>query len=227
MVAVSASPPSTTSPTGPNPLSLGTRASWDRLIAAVHPGSMLVAVRGLMSARLLQQFEPDDVWQEALLMAWRDRARLEWRGRAAFRRWLLEIARNRVRDLSDRTNAEKRGDARPFSVLAKAFDTGSGDDHYAGPVQTTSPGRAVADREVAALMQAALDAVPEEHRDVVRLRLFEDLTMEEVAAHTGLGVEGVRYRFRHGLEAYRRALRRLRVVDTRDEAGDGGASFSP
>lgn len=206
--------------TTPNPLTLGTRASWDRLIASVHPGSMLVALRGLMSPRLRQQFDAADVWQETLLMAWRDRTKLEWRGLPAFRRWLLEIARNRIRDLADRAGAEKRGDARVFSALGAASD-GSGEDHYAGPVQFTSPGRVAADREVAALMQAALDAVPEESREVVRLRLFEDLTMEEVAARTGLGVEGVRYRFRHGLDTYRRALRRLRVADTRDATGAG------
>ena len=170
---------------------------------------MLVALRGLMSARLRQQFDPADVWQETLLMAWRDRAKFEWRGRAAFRRWLLEIARNRIHDLADMAGADKRGDARPFSALAAGTD--GSEDHYAGPVQTTSPGRAAADREVAALLQSAVDAVPEDWRDVVRLRLFEDLSMEEVAARTGLGVEGVRYRFRHGLDAYRRALRQLRV----------------
>lgn len=215
----------TTPPTPPNPLTLGTRAGWDRLIAAVHPGSMLVALRGLMSTRLRQQFDPADVWQETLLMAWRDRNRFEWRGLAAFRRWLLEIARNRIRDLSDHVGAGKRGEARPFSTLGTGTDD-STEDHYAGPIQTTSAGRAAADREMAALMQAALNAVPEERRDVVRLRLFEDLTMEEVAARTGLGVEGVRYRFRHGLDAYRRALRRLRVTDPRDQGGDGPTPFS-
>ncbi len=41
----------------------------------------------------------------------------------------------------------------------------------------TSPGRAEADRELAERMATALGAVPEESREVVRLRLFEDLTM--------------------------------------------------
>ena len=129
-----------------------------------------------------------------------------------------------ARRIVDHTSASKRGDARVFSALGAGRD-GSGDDHYAGPVQFTSPGRVAADREVAALMQAALDAVPEEGREVVRLRLFEDLSMEEVAARSGLGVEAVRYRFRHGLDAYRRALRRLRVADTRD-ATDAGRAIS-
>lgn len=198
------------------PLTAHTRASWDRLIAAIHPPSMLVALRGLMGTRLAQLYERADIWQETLLMAWRDRDQLQWRGTAAFRRWMLEIARNRICDLADHANAEKRGSATPLSTFERTDDTRSGDGHYAGPVVTTSPGRAEADREAAARLHAALQAVPEELRDVVRLRLFEDLTLEEVAGQLGLGVEAVRYRFGRGFEAYHRELRRLRLVDSQE-----------
>lgn len=202
----------------PHPLSLGTHANWDRLVAGANPASMLVAVRGMMGELARQHYDPDDVWQETLLMAWRDRAKFEWRGPSAFRRWLLEIARNRIRDLVDHSKAGVRGKVKPMSALPRAFPSESGEAHYAGPVQTTSPGRAEADRELAARMATALAAVPEECREVVRLRLFEDLTMDEVAVRLGpgLGVEGVRYRFRRGLDAYRRELRRLRLADSRE-----------
>lgn len=201
-----------------SPLTHGSRSTWDRLIAAIHPPSMLVAIRGMMGPRLLQRIEPADLWQEALLMAWRDRHHLEWRGRAAFRRWLLEIARNRVRDLAERETAGKR-DVR-LELLASDLTvdgaSSSAAEHYAGPVATNSPSRVAADGEIAALLQRALDEVPPEWRDVVRLRLFEDRTMEDSGTALGIGEEGARYRFRQGIEVYRRALRRLRAVGSTD-----------
>jgi RNA polymerase sigma factor (sigma-70 family) len=205
-------------PSTPNPLSLSNHGTWDRLVAGVNPASMLVAVRGMMGELARQHYDPEDVWQETLLMAWRDRATFEWRGPAAFRRWLLEIARNRIRDLVDHSKAGIRGKLKPLSALPRAIPSDSGEAHYAGPVHTTSPGRAEADRELAERMATALAAVPEDTREVVRLRLFEDLTMDEVAVRLGpgLGAEGVRYRFRVGLDAYRRELRRLRLADSRE-----------
>ncbi len=198
----------------PNPLLHATSGAWDRLVAAVNPPTMLVAIRGMMGAAMQQRLDADDVWQETLLHAWRDRHQCEWRGTAAFRRWLLEIARNRIRDLADRARAQKRGAGREVRFGDRDAASGSqGDDHYAGPCQQTTPGRAAQDREASMHFEQALAAVPDDWREVVRMRLFEDRTLEEIAARMGLGVEGVRYRFRNGAEAYRRELRRRRALD--------------
>jgi DNA-directed RNA polymerase specialized sigma24 family protein len=48
---------------------------------------------GMMGELARQNYDPEDVWHETLLMAWRDRNAFEWRGLSSFRRWLLEIAR--------------------------------------------------------------------------------------------------------------------------------------
>lgn len=212
-----------------NPLRHATSAAWDRLVGEVNPPSMLVAIRAMMSGPLRQRFDADDVWQETLLHAWRDRENLEWRGPGAFRRWLLEIARHRVCDLSDAAATLKRGAGRELRFADRSVASDSnGAEHYAGPMALTTPGRAAADRERADLLEQALGALPNEWRDVVRLRLFEDRTLEEIAARLGIGVEGVRYRFRRGAEAYRRELRRRRAVGSetqgqacRDEAFAG------
>jgi len=55
-------------------------------------------------------------------------------------------------------------------------------------------------------MRIALDALPEELRAVVYLRLFEELKFEEVAARLGATVSGVRHRFLRGFERYHAAL---------------------
>jgi DNA-directed RNA polymerase specialized sigma24 family protein len=63
-------------------------------------------------------------------------------------------------------------------------------------------------------MAASLRELPRELGDVVRLRLFEDRTMAEIAQALGIGVEGVRHRFRRGAELYRAELRRRLGVDS-------------
>lgn len=197
-----------------NPLQHPTSASWDRLIASINPPAMLVAIRGMMSLSLRERIDADDVWQETLLHAFRDRHTCEWRGIGAFRRWLLEIARHRIHDLADQAKAQKRGAGREVRFGDLQHTTGShGDERYAGPCARTTPGRAAADRETADHLEAALSAIPADWRDVVRMRLFEDRSLDEIAAHLGIGAEGVRYRFRHGAEAYRRELRRRRVIE--------------
>jgi RNA polymerase sigma-70 factor, ECF subfamily len=202
-----------------NPLVDATHASWNRLIAMSNPPALLVAIRGMLGPSLLGRLEVDDVFQETLLMAWRDRHQIEWRGIAAFRRWLLETARNRVRDLADRAATLRRG----AGLEQRHADLGStlAGELYAGPCASTTPSRSASDREIAADLQAALDEVPEEWREVVRLRLFAELPLEAVAATLGIGMQGVRYRFRHGIEAYRRALRRRRA------GGEEGAADGP
>lgn len=216
--------PDVTHPPEPNPLQHATSATWDRLVASTNPAAMLVAIRGMMGAALRARSEPDDVWQETLLHAFRDRASCRWQGLAAFRRWLLEIARHRVHDLADLANAQKRGAGRELRFADRDAASGSqGDDHYAGPCQHTTPGRRAADRDLADRLERALAAVPDEWRDVVRLRLFEDLPFEDIAAQLGSGVEAMRYRFRLGAEAYRRELRRARVVEFDSTRGSGGS----
>ncbi len=90
--------------------------------------------------------------------------------------------------------------------------TSLGEVVYAGPAAATTPSRVATDRELAADLEAALDSVPVESREVVRQRLFQEQELAEIATSMGLGVEAVRYRLRHGLDAYQRALRRRRGV---------------
>lgn len=204
----------------PNPLLHATGSAWDRIIASVNPPAMLVAIAGMMGDKVRRLVDAEDVWQETLLHAWRDRHAFEWRGLAAFRRWLLEIARNRVRDLGDHVLRLKRGGGAEERFADRDSASGAApEDRYAGPCARTTPARAAADRELARALQDAIDAVPAEWRDVVRLRLFEDRPFEDIARQLGLGVEGVRYRFRHGAEAYRQELRRRRALDSGTSAG--------
>ncbi len=190
-----------------NPLASDAPDVWDRLIAAVGPASLLVTIDARMGDGLRARATAEDIWQETLLHAWRDRARCEWRGLPNFRRWLLQVAENRIRDLRDALAADKRGAGRVQVSLDRDSEVRRGGSDYAGPARTTTPSRAAIDRERAAVMAEALARLPAELRDVVRLRLFEDLETPEIAAHLGLGVSAVQHRFRKGVVLYYRTLR--------------------
>ncbi len=65
---------------------------WPALIEGVRPEAFLVLIAMHMGWRMREYCEPEDIWQETLARAWSAREAHHWRGSAAFRAWLLEIA---------------------------------------------------------------------------------------------------------------------------------------
>jgi RNA polymerase sigma factor (sigma-70 family) len=194
-----------------NPLLSKTPQAWDGLIEAVGPASLLVVIESRMSAALRRQITPEDVLQDALLHAWRDRSQCEWRGLRSFRSWLLSIIDNRIREAADRLAAAKRGagrEALPISVFSGGGSQGDSAMPI-GPVGSTTPSRIAIFHEQAESMREALNGLPDELRAVVRLRLFEQLSIEEIAAKLSIGPAAVRHRFRKGAELYHQKLQPL------------------
>jgi hypothetical protein len=74
----------------PNPL-LDGGARWDEWIDAVGPAAMLVRIEHRMGEVLERSSTPEDIWQETLLHAWRDRERCECPGFGIDRKWFLQI----------------------------------------------------------------------------------------------------------------------------------------
>jgi len=181
---------------------------WDEALAATGPAMLLLAVERRMGAALLRQTTPEDILQDSLLHAWRDRTSHRWQNPRAFRNWLLSIIDNRIRDACDYHGALKRGGGvRTISSLAQA-DTGDSSCRNADadvPVSTT-PSRIAWYRDQASAVRATIDSLPDDVRDVVRLRLVEQLQVNEIAAHTGIGESAVRHRFRRGAEMFRYRL---------------------
>ena len=194
-----------------NPLQSGSPEVWDRLVRGLGPASMIVCIRSRMGPRLQARVAPEDIWQETLLHVWRDRERCDWQGMRAFRRWVLRVADHRIHDAADREGATKRG----AGVIHERLDPL--ESHLEGPpvVASTTPSQVASDGEHATLMQAALAALHDDVREVVRLRLFEELPVEDVASRLDLGVSAVKHRFRKGAALYHRQLERLLSDRTR------------
>lgn len=190
-----------------NPLENGSPNEWERVIEAVGPASLLALIRSRMGEALQRRVAPEDILQEAFLRAWRDRGQFQWRGIKSFRAWLLSIIDHRIRDTADHESAQKRGGGRP--VLSLTTTPSSESSSVAVPRElaaSTTPSRLAIFKEQAMAMERAMTALPDELRDVVRLRLWEQREMKEIAEMLDLGVEAVRHRFRKGAVTYREHL---------------------
>jgi len=166
-----------------------------------------------MGPTLRARVEPEDILQESLMQAWRDRAAARFDSARAFRAWLLTIIDNRIRDAAEHAGAKKRGG-------------GADTNHLEGGVEpsgSTTPSRLAAHREEAAAMSTALAGVPAEWREVVRLRLFHQLTLNQVGEQLGISLAVVRSRLRRGAEVYRQRLRAVGIGRSTLNSGAPGA----
>lgn len=189
-----------------NPLHSASPETWDRLIEAIRPAALLVVIESRLNSALRRLVTPEDIWQETLLHVWRDRSSCDWRGLRSFRAWVLTIAENRIRDFARATKRGGGGAPATFSVLQQAHANAEGSVAFAGPAGSTTPSRVAIYREQAAAMQSALATLPDELREVVRLRLFEQLSIKEIADRLQIGESSVRHRFRKGAERFQRQL---------------------
>jgi RNA polymerase sigma-70 factor, ECF subfamily len=198
---------------------------WEGAVAAAGPASLLLLIARRSSPALRARWPPEDILQETLLQAWRSRETFEWRGLPGFRRWLVSILENRIRDLTEHEGAQKRGGDRPpvlFSEVERTWkQVGSTSNGCIDVPITATPGRIALYHEQAEAFRGALAEVPDQYREVLYLRVFEHLETEEIANRFQLGIQAVRYRLRVGAELYRDALHAmLRSQSSANEARD-------
>jgi len=128
-----------------------------------------------------------DVWQRVIA------ARAGWKPEAAFSTWLFRIAHNR---LADHWRASSYRPPAPADA----------DERAARIPDPDTPERTLSEFEQRRLLQLALDALPAEQREVLLLRLEQELTLEEIGAITGVGRETVKSRLRYAMEKLRARL---------------------
>ena len=179
---------------------------WGRLIESLDVASIFVVISAWLGAHLRATVSVDDIWQETLWRSWRDRDQHDWQGLARFRSWLLSIAHNRVRDAGRSASRKKRGGDQhttPFSAL--------GPDSVSAmlPPGSTTPSRVMGHHERAVAMEKALDTLAPELRQIVHMRLFEEIPMRDVATRLDLPLSTAKERLLRGVTRYRRTLSTL------------------
>ena len=179
-------------------------ASWGRLVDSLDIASIFVVIGSWIGPQFQAAIAVEDIWQETLWLAWRDRQQHTWQHLVAYRNWLLGIARHRIDDACRRALRHKRGGGK----AATAFTDLGTQDSVSGylPPQSTTPSRIASHRERARVMASALDRLEVPLRDVVRLRLFEELPVHSVAEQLGIPLSTAKERLMRGVTRYRDLL---------------------
>ena len=143
--------------------------------------------------RLPSSMDADDLLQEVLLTAFRNLSAL--RDVERFGPWLLRIAKSRY---IDGMRAHRRLSAREVAAARlEEIDRAS-----ASPEQ-------VVDHALQEAIRTAVGKLPSKYRVVVALRLFDELSLLEIADRLGLKESTVRMRHRRGLDMLRKSLHRM------------------
>lgn len=193
-------------------------ASFGELVGALDHDALIAWLGSLMGPALRAELAAEDLWQETLALAWRDRESHEWRGLPAFRAWLRGIARNRLHDAVEWFGTQKRGGGRRRLELDELAGGAAG----AALLRSSTPSRAAMRGERARAMQRALESLPEEYRDLVRACLFEEASVPEAAAALGVPLSTAYRRLLRGSELFRAGLQG-HVEDDREGDREGGA----
>jgi RNA polymerase sigma-70 factor (ECF subfamily) len=126
--------------------------------------------------------EAEDAAQESFVTAFRSLG--GYRGDGPLQAWVVRIA--------TRHALRRRAQRRPSTDLAAARDWSSGRDD--DPLQATLAG------ERRAEVRTAVAALAEPYREVVALRYFGELSLEEVAVATGRPLNTIKTQLRRGLQ---------------------------
>ena len=158
------------------------------------------------------QFETDvtareDLFQELL---WHVFERLDRNTfdpvKGTFGTWLYRVVWCRSVDLKRRQNARRT--LRP---------TASNEELDEQVDEAPEPSETLGDREMAALVRAVVEDLPDDEKTLIRMRYLEGLTLAEISRVSSISLEQTKYRLRRALAELRSSLmQRLPQGETAD-----------
>ncbi len=170
----------------------GDRDAYRSLVESESAGVLRAAHRILGDLH-----EAEDVAQEAFVIAYRSLA--SWRGDGSFGAWLTRIAvRIALRRVSRRRPVVRLDQVVPSQSAigetaaltgAMALSAGPGSDPAASAIRS----------ERARALRSAVTELPEPYREVVILRFFGGLSLDEIARQTKQPLGTVKTHLRRGL----------------------------
>jgi RNA polymerase sigma-70 factor (ECF subfamily) len=180
--------------------------------AAVDPDAMLMLAyargdlaafetlyarhRGMLYRFLLRSVRDPQRTDELFQETWSRviGARTRYQPQAKFSTWLLQIAHNLMIDGARRQRPMADGDEAEVALANLATPEREQPDH------------ALSEFERRRHLQRAIEQLPHEQRTALLLRLEQELSLEEIAAVTGVGRETVKSRLRYAMTRLREVL---------------------
>ena len=144
----------------------------------------------------------DDLTQEVLIKVVKvlDEGRYTDKGR--FLPWVLRIAHNRVLDYF---RAQKQ--VKAVSESSAGFDILGSKDLAVPSIEED-----IIDEQRAEEVRALIEKLPEEQREVVKMRYYDGLSFKEIAEHTGVSINTALGRMRYALINLRQMIKEKKLV---------------
>ena len=162
-------------------------------------GRLLGYIRARLGRELRARLESRDILQAALLKSVKQGA---FRGQdpRAFQAWLARIAEHEIRDRADHQHRLRRDAAREVAL----------DEEAPVPAITRSALSRILLDERARRLEEALDTLTPEHRQVILMRKFEELSFAEIGARLERSEDAARMLFARAMTALTLALGEVR-----------------
>lgn len=167
-------------------------------------GALEDRIRQCLPRKLDRKIAVSDLLQESCLLAYQRRRDLEARGPQAFRNWLLGIVEMKAREaIRHHCGVAKRSSRREVTRTRRLR---TGEYPSAGP----TPSQVAIGAELEQLAREAMDALPEDYREVLRLTREERLGLKDVATRMGRSHDAAKQLCGRALRRFREILDRLR-----------------
>ncbi len=176
-----------------------------QLLDYYRPYLSVLAQRHLDS-EVRGRVDASDVVQLTYMEAFRDLPQFRGTHEAELVAWLRQILRNNLSQMLQRhVFAQRRSVDREKSL----DNEGKAAEHLRNSLagNLSSPSRRAMRGENAVLLAQALQALPEDQREAVRLRHLEGWTLAQLASHFGRSEVAVAGLLKRGLRALRKKLR--------------------
>jgi RNA polymerase sigma-70 factor, ECF subfamily len=167
-----------------------------------------ILAQAQVGRRLRAKCAPSDLVQQTLLEAHRDFATFQGNREPELVAWLRRILAHNLYNEARRYNAQQRDAAREVSLdqVQAGLDRSSLLLARCVAADTPTPSQAAVERESAVRLANAMARLPEDYQTVLLLRVFEELSAEEVARRMSRSAGAVRMLQMRALTALKEQL---------------------
>jgi RNA polymerase sigma-70 factor (ECF subfamily) len=145
-------------------------------------GRLLAFIRLRLGRDLRSRLESRDILQATLLKSFQRLGDLRGNDTRSLMAWLARIAEHEIRDCADHQHRQRRDAAREVPLVAEA---------PVPAITRSALSRVILDEE-ALRLESAIESLSADHRDVILMRKFEELSFADIAKRTGRSEDAAR-----------------------------------